>query len=397
MQLFSQPEDCCGCTACMNICPRDAISMKPDEKGFLYPYINPQLCVDCGMCRKVCPIQTGCSVHERLGDGPYAYAAKHRNDAVRMNSTSGGMFTAVSDDVLGRGGTIYGAAFNENLGVCHQRAETQKERNRFRGSKYVQSDLGSTFRQVKDDLASGREVLFSGTPCQTAGLADFLDHSRIDMSGLYLCDLICHGTPSPQIWKDDLRRIRSKYHSEATDVDFRYKPSGWKQFYMKVQLKSGRKVLFRFSEEPFYCLFSSNIILRPSCYQCPFTNFQRPSDLTVGDFWGIENTMPDFEDEKGVSLLLVNSFKGRRLVESVKDRLILRQCSLQDCIQQNLKAPSPTSPKVKQFWDDYAKVGFQRAAERAAPTGFRRKSKDFAKKVLQTAGLYDVLKKRIHG
>ena len=390
IKLFTSERGCCGCTACRNICPQKAISMRPDEKGFLYPRIDPALCVNCGLCGRVCPMKQE-PFPEKVASEPEFYAVKHRSDEIRMKSSSGGMFTAVSDWILEQGGTVYGAAFDDDFKVCHRRATTKAERDAFRGSKYVQSDLNGVFSQVKNDLACGRAVLFSGTPCQAAGLSLFLARTKADTGRLYLCDLVCHGTPSPQIFSDYLTEAKRKYNSEIQLLTFRYKPAGWRTQAVRIDFCSRKFYQSSVADDIYYSLFLPNIILRPSCYHCPFASLRRPSDLTIGDFWGIEKSMPEFEDEKGVSLVLVHTQKGKRLFQSVEGKLEARPLRPEQGMQWNLRKPSVPSPKTDAFWADYRKHGFEFVANRYAQGGIKGKIKSGIKKALKQLGLFDAV------
>jgi coenzyme F420-reducing hydrogenase beta subunit len=393
MMLFSKPEDCCGCTACQSICPKNAISMQPDEKGFLYPHINQSLCVECGLCNEVCPMKKG--PDKETNPHPDSYAVKHRSDEVRMKSSSGGMFTAISDWILEQGGTVYGAAFDAEFRVCHRRANTKEQRNTFRGSKYVQSNLGNIFSQVRNDLISDIPVLFSGTPCQVAGLSLFLQHTKTNMDQLYLCDLVCHGTPSPMIFNDYLDMMKIKYGSEIKSISFRYKPLGWRGYNISLTFQNGTSVQNKPDVMSYTDLFSSDIDLRPSCYQCPFANLFRPSDITIGDFWGIERSIPEYEDKMGVSLVLINTEKGKKLFHSIEEQVETRQVLLEQCMQWNLKQPSVPSAKTAPFWADYQKRGFRFVAKKYADAGIKGKVKYGVKTGLRILGLYDGVKKLI--
>lgn len=391
---FASESDCCGCGACRNICPRNAIAMCPDEKGFSYPHVNQTLCTGCGICRDVCPMEQ--KLPKAVVPEPEFYAVKHQSDDVRMNSSSGGMFTALSDWILERGGSVYGAAFDDSFRVCHKRAGTKKGRDEFCGSKYLQSDMGRTFAEVKKDLESGLLVLFSGTPCQAAGLSRYLFITRTDTSRLYLCDLICHGIPSPQIFLDYLNLMRKKNRSDIQRITFRYKPLGWRAQAMVIEFCNSQSYCSAASNDLYYRLFSPDIILRPSCYQCPFASVHRLSDITIGDFWGIENSMPEFEDEKGVSLVLTSTPKGCLLFQSVKDRLEIRPVCPEQGMQWNLKKPSVPSPKTDAFWADYQVRGFEFVAKKYATGGIKGKIKSDAKRVLKYFGLFDAAKRVLH-
>ena len=392
MLLFSRPEDCCGCTACQNVCPNKAISMQPDGKGFLYPNIDPALCINCGLCRRVCPMERKPLEEEPFAPNPIFIAVKHKSDAVRMQSSSGGMFTAVSDWILGQSGAVYGAAFDDEFRVCHRRAVTEVDRNAFRGSKYVQSDLGLTYNQVKSDISSGLTVLFTGTPCQIAGLRLFLASNRCNLSSLYLCDLICHGVPSPKLWEDYRLLLSKQYRSDFLSYTFRDKKQGWRDYNVEAIFKNEIVVSSDTNSLIYIKLFAKDIDLRPCCYHCPFANLHRPSDLTIGDFWGIEKTIPDFEDDKGVSLALINTIKGHQMFQKIKRELDIREIEPEQGLQWNLKKPSSPSSLTEAFWLDYQKHGFQYVIKKYAEGGFKGEVKNIIKSILKTLGIYPFIK-----
>ena len=224
MEIFSNKNQCCGCTACKSICPKNAISMQADNEGFLYPIINKELCINCGLCKKVCAFQNGYTRNSVVN----AYAVKHHDIKTRLSSRSGGAFIPISDYIIQNNGTVYGAAFNEDFSVSHIRAESCTERDRMKGSKYVQSELGNIFLNVQNDLKDNRYVMFSGTACQVAGLNNFLEKSKTKTDKLFTVDLVCHGVPSNKIWTDYLDYINNKHKGKKiTDVNFRDKSLGW--------------------------------------------------------------------------------------------------------------------------------------------------------------------------
>lgn len=392
MQLFSKEDQCCGCTACQSICPKNAVSMQTDGKGFLYPHVNVALCVNCGLCKLVCPMDHQQEKAATDMVTPEFYAVKHRFDEVRMKSSSGGAFTAVSDWILEQGGAVYGAAFDGAFRVCHQRAVTKKERDGFCGSKYVQSDLENTFVRIREDLVSGMPVLFSGMPCQADGLRRFLAHSGINSDSLYLCDLICHGAPSQQLWTDYRVFLTKRYHSKIRSYSFRDKKSGWRGYQISVAFQNGVVVRDQWDVQSYVSLFGSDIDLRPSCYRCPFANLHRKTDLTIGDFWGIEKSIPEFEDEKGVSLVLVHTQKGKRLFQSVEGKLETHSLRPEQGMQWNLEKPSVPSLQMDAFWEDYKKRGFEFVANRYAEGGLKGKIKCGTKKALKQLGLFGAAK-----
>ncbi|WP_294586112.1 Coenzyme F420 hydrogenase/dehydrogenase, beta subunit C-terminal domain [uncultured Phocaeicola sp.] len=301
---------CCGCEACRNICPRQCILMKEDNEGFLYPEVNLADCIDCGLCEKVCPVLH--PVKERIPVS--VYAAKHCDENIRLSSSSGGVFTFIAEKVIDEGGVVFGARFNEQWGVIHDYVETKEKLSCLRGSKYVQSRIGDTYKQALHFLQSGRKVLFTGTSCQIAGLKLFL---RKEYDNLLTADVICHGVPSPKVWEKYLNEIISTDCLPVTDVSFRNKQNGWKNFSLKVDMKGKRLYLRSFKSDLYFDLFLSNMILRPSCYSCPAKSGKSCSDITLGDFWGIENILPKFDDDKGCSVVLLYNPKSKYFIEGM--------------------------------------------------------------------------------
>lgn len=302
-------EGCCGCGACLNVCPKNAISFREDAEGFAYPSVDEGKCIDCSLCVKVCPVLS--PDVERL---PLkVYAAKNRDLQERIQSSSGGMFLPLAREVLRQGGQVFGVEFSEDFrSARHACASDADGVKRFSGSKYIQSDTGRTYSRTKMFLENGVPVLYSGTPCQIAGLRKFL---RKDYENLYTVDLVCHGVPSPGIW----RRYMDETAPEGTaSVNFRDKVTGWKRFSLVMKDCSG-KVLFsqREDENVFMDGFLKNLYLRPSCYLCPARKGRSGSDLTIADYWHLKKTLPDFDDNTGVGLVLVNTAKGARLFDSV--------------------------------------------------------------------------------
>ena len=340
--------------------------MENDAMGFPYPKIDENKCIDCGACEKVCSFNDQYERPLPL-DRPIAYAVRHKDLSEVMRSRSGAAFVAISDEILLKGGIVYGAGYDRNHRVIHKRATNKEERDDFRGSKYVQSDLGDTFKNVKEDLKAGLWVLFSGTPCQTAGLFSFIGKQYRDK--LILVDIVCHGVPSPYIWKDYLSYQENKYKDKIVSFDFRDKQEkGWRVHFESFVFSNGSKIY----DNLFKHLFYSHIILRNSCTRCPFSNLKRPSDLTIADFWGWEKSVPDFnKDDKGINLLLCNTEKGEVLFNSIKSSIDFKLVNLDDCLQPNLVKPSKYNPKRAQFEDDYVKKGFRYIAYRYGNIGLR--------------------------
>ena len=314
-------QDCCGCTACLHSCPVHCITMREDEEGFLYPVINEEHCIHCRKCETVCPMRR----MENRNTETAAYVGYCRNEAIREQSSSGGIFSALAEWVLQQDGVVFGAAFDENFEVCHTAIETTAELGKLCGSKYVQSRLGNAYSEVKHYLEMEHIVLFTGTACQIAGLKKYLNREYVN---LYTVDVLCHGVPSPEIWKKYLTEQEKRYGASIEKIEFRNKECGWNNYSMKIVFSDRQQYSVRFSEDKFMQMFLSNLDLRPSCYACPFKTIPRMSDMTIGDSWGIEKVMPDLGDDKGTSVVLVHSSKGKRMLQEVAEKLLLREAKM---------------------------------------------------------------------
>ena len=293
---------CCGCSACAGVCPVQCISMVADQEGFKYPSADSGICISCGRCEQVCPMASVKEASEKK-----AYAV--RVPEYESKSSSGGVFSALAEKILGEGGVVYGAAFDEKLNLRHIKVDDIAMLGQLRGSKYVQSDMSDVFRQVRDELADGRKVLFSGTPCQVAGLKTFLGK---DYPELFTVDLACHGVPSPEVWN---RYVREK-GADLVNVNFRDKSEGWRNYNIAYIYKE-RTEKVKFDKDPYMLLFLQNISLRPSCYDCAFRNGGNCSDVTLADFWSVADAVPEMNDGKGVSAVIVNTSKGEAQVDGL--------------------------------------------------------------------------------
>ena len=336
MILITQKQDCCGCNACVQVCPKQCISMKEDREGFLYPEVNKDICVDCHLCEKICPILNQGMKREPLK----VYAAINKDEKVRMQSSSGGIFTALAEHVIKLGGVVFGARFDEQWQVKHDYTETMEGLATFRGSKYVQSRIGNTFQEAEQFLKAGRKVLFSGTPCQIAGLLNFL---RKEYDNLLTVDFICHGVPSPMVWrrylKEEIARQCEKNSvlnypiSEkdvrVEDISFRNKRLGWKKFSFALTLSttngSGKKIQFcsyaPITKNEYLRGFMNNVYLRPSCYSCAFKCLKSKSDITLGDFWNIRLYNKQLDDNQGLSLMLLNNNRRVCLANDIRSEI----------------------------------------------------------------------------
>ena len=357
IQLKDKAE-CCGCTACASICPNDAIAMESDTLGFKYPKVDLDRCISCGLCVKVCAFNDNYDKSLNLKK-PEIYAARHKDIHEIETSRSGAVFIAISDYILENGGIVYGVGYKDHFKVAHKRATTKEERNEFKGSKYVQSDLDGIFRQVKEDLKKSYTVLFSGTPCQTAGLNSYIGKKLRE--NLVLVDIVCHGVPSPNIWRDYIVYIEKKYKSKVVKVNFRDKSRiGWAGHIESFVFENGNKIESKIYTDLFY----KNIMLRPSCGNCHYTNFKRPSDITLADFWGWEKTDKDINaDNKGVSLCVLNTQKGFNIFNLIKVHINVVPVQIKDCLQPNLLHPTPLHPNSKKFEKHYLSTDFENLIE----------------------------------
>lgn len=359
MYLEDMHKECCsGCTACMNICPKKAIEMIEDEEGFKYPRIDKSKCINCKACIKICP-----NVKKDMSNSiKETYGVKHKNDKERMTSRSGGVFIALSDYILDLKGVVYGAVLNKDFTVSHSRAENKEERDKFKGSKYIQSDMGNVIEDIKEDLRNNRKVLFSGTACQVAGVKSCISEKYQD--NLYTCDLICHGVPSKKIFLEFLKYIEDTTGKKIKGFNFRDKKFGWESHYETIIFEDNTQI----STQYFRNLFYGHNILRPACYECNYANTHRPADITIADFWGIENIAPEFLDEKGVSLTIINNEKGKEWFEKVKTDLDVIKCNVEDCIKctYTLNQPTPKPNTREEFWEEYKKREFKYIIEKYA-------------------------------
>ncbi|WP_321972583.1 Coenzyme F420 hydrogenase/dehydrogenase, beta subunit C-terminal domain [Paratractidigestivibacter sp.] len=359
---------CCGCGACEAICPTKAISIDIDEEGFLYPSFDDARCLNCGKCLKTCAFRADkiAPYPRRDGDGVSCYAVQHSDDTVRAASRSGGIFTALSDRVLAMGGVVYGCAMDGVLRARHVRADSVEGRDAMRGSKYIESDMRGVFPLVEADLNTGIEVLFSGTSCQVAGLLSYLGKPY---ENLLRVDIVCHGVPSPKVWADYVRWIERENNGRCTAVDFRDKGRfGWRAHTETLYLNDGSKVV---SGETYRRIFYGHRALRRSCYECPYKSVEHPSDLTIGDYWGVEDAAPEFDDNRGVSLVLVNTARGREAFEYCKPVLRWKATEIEKSLQPPLKAPFDEPSDRGLFWKRYDSWDFSRIAKSYGTLTFR--------------------------
>lgn len=383
MIRISDKQDCCGCAACVQICPNQCISFDEDEYGFRYPSVNNNKCVDCGLCEKVCPVINQFEVHRPK----LVYAALNIDKGIRIKSSSGGLFSQLAEAVINEGGVVFGVRFNTNWEAEHAYTDTSDGIAAFRGSKYMQSKIGISYIQAKEFLQSGRKVLFSGTSCQIAGLKRFL---RREYDNLLTVDVVCHGVPSPLVWRSYLRETMLSLQRDAikknilssqnnllqiTDISFRDKKTGWNKYGFAVygklipyqairesicnNEKDVKELFYETSDKNLYMnVFTRNLCLRPSCYTCPAKCGKSASDITLADFWGIRNYYPKMDDDKGTSLVLINTQKGNSYYQRLKLESI--QTSYEIALRENpsLEHSAKETVYVSEFWQSFRQSKF---------------------------------------
>ena len=357
-------KDCCGCEACANICPKDCIEMQTDEHGFSRPSFDESICIHCNLCRKACPILEGITHSIE----PKIIACKNRNNQVRSASSSGGVFTAIAESIISCGGIVYGAAFNKQLEVEHKRIDTIYGLATLRGSKYVQSRIGDTLRQVKKDLTADTKVLFTGTPCQIGGLRSFLGR---EYENLYCLEVVCHGVPSPGIFSHYINSLEVKANAKVISFRFRDKVESWRHYSLSAQFDNGTTMRQRGAENPFQRGFIADLYTRPSCTACHFKSFASGADITLGDFWGSGIFGTEYNDDRGISLVCLNSHKGEQLFDSVKAELFdIRTSTLEDAMRFNpcIVRSTTMHPKNEKFWREYPTSDFDELITRLLHT-----------------------------
>lgn len=327
-------QDCCGCAACCQICPKNCITLDEDNEGFSYPHVGEE-CINCKLCYKVCPV-----INQRESITPdIAYAAYNLNDGIRQKSSSGGIFTLLAEKMIDENGVVYGASFDKNWEVIHDFVEAKENLENFRGSKYVQSKIANSYKQIKSFLDSNRKVLFSGTPCQVSALNFFL---KKDYQNLITVDFICHGVPSPKVWRKYKKELLANYSGNTLEsphfekISFRGKNVGWRRFSFTADINIGnqRKIHQETFDENIYTRgFLADIYLRPSCYDCLSKSLKSGSDITIADFWGVEKVLPDWTDDKGASLVFLNSNKAKTYCSNL--RMYSKEVICQEVIKYN--------------------------------------------------------------
>lgn len=371
-QLCSKAQ-CVGCGACADSCHANCIRMEADAEGFLYPQIDESRCIRCGRCEKACPVLDP----NGKAPGGNAYAVHNRSAGIVRDSSSGGIFTALAERTIRNGGVVYGAGFEADWSVAHRRIDTEEGLSALRGSKYVQSVMGDSYSRVKADLKAGRPVLFSGTPCQVAGLRRFLGGD----DPLLLCvDIICHSVPSPKVWQTYLDSL-----GKVASVNFRDKRESWQRYYLAVGLEDGREVLVRGRDNRYISAMIQGLSTRPSCYRCSFKGEHRACDITLGDFWGVEAICPDAFHREGTSLILIQSEKGQAAFDAVVDVLDAVPVNREEALAGNPAYAVAARPheQRKAFFEQLEQMSFAALVDSLLPPASPEPKQSFVLRALR--------------
>ncbi len=354
MLVITDRAQCSGCGACASLCPKDCITMVPDNEGFLYPKVNKELCINCGLCTKRCPV---INKTESQNKEIQSYAARAKDEEILLKSSSGGMFSLFAKSVLSKGGVVFGAAFCQDFSVKHTFIQSEKELPLLQGSKYVQSQIGESYIQAKAFLEEGRHVLFTGTPCQIGGLYAFLGK---DYDTLITQDIICHGIPSPMVWKSYVSTLEQEADSKLSSVRFRDKKTGWKNYSLNFSFENGTQYSWSHRDDSYFKSFLMNLCLRPSCHQCAFKDKHRQSDITLADFWGIENVCQELDHRNGTSFVSINSQKGKEFFTTLSQKTVSKQVDFEKAISFNSSMinSSPQNKNREKFMKTVERYGF---------------------------------------
>lgn len=370
--------DCTACAACVSVCPKQCISMREDREGFLQPKIDAKLCIECHRCEKVCPILNPVAIPNDFETK--AYAAINKDDEVRAQSSSGGVFFPLAQWIIEQGGVVFGARWNDKWEVVHDYAEDLAGVKAFMRSKYVQSVVGDTLKQAKSFLEAGRWVLYSGTPCQIGGLKAYLGK---EYDKLITVDLICHGVPSPGVWRSYLKDYVGK--DQILDINFRDKSEGWLgfQFFTTTTTTTTRRD--KQMENPYFRGFLTNVYLRNSCYNCRFRQYHRMSDITLADYWGVNEFCTEMHDNKGTSIVFTHTEKGKNLFHKISTgmRIMNQEKSLAIMRNQGMEYNEPKSQSRKFYFFMNYLFGFKRSESAISKDGPLKRIKRKVKKVLK--------------
>lgn len=378
--------ECCGCDACYNICPTDCIKMMDDKEGFWYPKVNKKECIECNACVEVCPALKKARTDKAL-KSPEVVAAYSLDEDNRIKSTSGGLFAEIATQIINDGGVVFGALYNEKHLVEHYYVNDLEGLKKLRQSKYLQSKIGYSFRDVKKFLDEGKKVLFAGTPCHIAGLKNYL---HIDYKDLYLVDFLCRGVISPKAYEQFLISLEKQYHSKIKRVWFKNKTYGWHRFSTKVIFENGKEYIKdRYTDVYMRGYLEGPLYLRSSCHTCKYKTLPRYSDISLGDFWGIEKIKQHLDQDKGTSIFMINTEKGKEVLEKIEVNLVIESTTVKDIYLGNsaLTISAPLTEKIKEkrklFFASYLDEDFSDLVTKLLKKTLREKMEIKLKKIIK--------------
>lgn len=387
MIQVTNKQDCCGCSACFNSCPKNAIAMLTDIEGYLYPAIDKSACINCGRCEHVCPVLNP----NRPKSLQSAYILRNKNTIVVENSTSGGAFTLFSEFLLGKGAVVYGAGYDTDMKVICKAATCKEDLIEMRGSKFVQSDLSTCFQDIRSLLKTNQIVLFTGTPCQVAGLISFLGEKP---DNLICIDFVCRGVPSPGLWANYVKMMEQKHHSKITGVRFKNKTYGYHASTMRVDFSNGSSWYGSGRVDPMMKAFVNELASRPSCHTCAFKGVDRPSDITMFDCYEFSKIIGVADDDKGYSSILVHTKKGQELINAVENEAIIYRVEAEKLIDLNgimVYNSSKPNPRRDELYQLAAKMPIDQAMQLISPITKRDKAVEGLKGFLFKTGLIRLL------
>lgn len=325
MEQLIEKKRCSGCTVCFNVCPKNAISMEEDKDGFKYPVIDEKKCINCGLCMRKCPVLNK-QKNESLN---LCFVGFNKNkESCMEKASSGSIFELIANYVLDQNGVVIGAAFDENNKLIHMAIDNKKDLIKLKGSKYLQSDLNDIFKYIKE-IINERKVLFVGTPCQVSGIKSY-----IKSDNLICIDVVCHGVPTPKLFKKYIEELENQNDDKVNEYNFRDKTTGWDTYSNNIKFKN-KEIKMLHNENPYMQLFLSDIALRKSCYNCNFKLGNKYSDITLGDFWGVKNYYPEMYNKNGVSAIIINTEVGRNIFSIIKEDIVYKECKLEEIIAGN--------------------------------------------------------------
>lgn len=389
MIQIKEKQNCCGCTACYNICPIKAIIMEPDEEGFLYPKVNGEKCVECGMCEKVCPVLHR-ENHDEKTEG---YIIRYTDKKIVEESTSGGAFTAFAEYLMSKGYVVYGVGYDNDMQVVCKIASKPEDLKEMRGSKFVQSYLGTTFQNIKKQLKQGGKILFTGTPCQVSGLISYLGSKP---KNLICIDFVCRGVPSPSLWKNYVDMMEAKYRSKMIGARFKHKTYGYHATTMKVDFANGKTWYGSGRVDPMMKAFVNELASRPSCHACAFKGVERQSDITIFDCYNFSNITGMKDDDKGYSSVFVHTDSGRELMKYVRDRLICYSVNTNELVNENgIMVRGSAKPNInrEKFYKYISEEPIDKAMEKIMPIKKIDYIAEGVKGILSKTGLIRIFRK----